>query len=99
MVINSLCMSTCEGAADISSDKTFENILQSNVNVSHVNVMKPKSVYQVAYPDSTLGNIHSRNRKQVDPETLGKCWNIDRKKALRTVKRTTHRFIRTCIHP
>ena len=28
MVINSVCMSTCEDSADISYDKIFENVLQ-----------------------------------------------------------------------
>ena len=48
---------------------------------------------------STLGNIQSRKRKQFDSETLSKRWNIDRKKALKTFKRTTQRGIRTCLHP
>ena len=61
--------------------------------------MKPNNVFQVLYDDSTLGNIQSRKRKQVDSETLAKHWNIDRKKALKTVKRTTQRGIRTCLHP
>ena len=42
--INSVCMSTCEDAADISSNGIFANDLQSNVNVSHVNVMKPNNL-------------------------------------------------------
>ena len=43
MVINSVCMSTCEDAAYISSDNNFANVLQSNVNVSCVNIMKPNT--------------------------------------------------------
>ena len=99
MVINSVCMSTCEDAADISSDKKNSNVLQSNVNVSHVNIMKPNNFSQVSYADSTLSNIQSRKRKQVDSETLAKSWNIDCKKALKTVKCTTQRGISTCLHP
>ena len=57
MFINSACMSICEDAADISFDDNFANALQSNVNVSHVNIMKPNHVYQVSYNDSTLINI------------------------------------------
>ena len=66
MVINSVCMSTREDAADISSDADFVNVLLSNFNVSHVNIIKPTNVFQVSYTDSTLGNIQSRKRKQVD---------------------------------
>ena len=98
MVIKSVCMSTCEDAVDISSDENFANVLQSNVNVSHVNVMKHNNVSQVSYADFTLGNIQPRKRKQVDYETLSKRWNIDCKKALKTFKRTTQRGIRTCLH-
>ena len=97
--MNSVCMSTCEDAAYIWYNENFVNVLQSNVNVSHVNVMKPKNVSQVSYTDSALGNIQSRKRKQVESETLAKRWNIDHKKALKTVKRTTWRGIRNCLHP
>ena len=90
-------MSNYEDAADISSDNNFSNVLQSNVNVSHVNVIQPNNLFQVSYADSPLGNIQSRKRKQVDYENLAKRWNIDRKKALKTVKPTTHRGIRTCL--
>ena len=65
-------------AADILSNDNFENVLQSNVNVYHVNIMKPNNVSQVSYDDPALGNIHSRKRKQVDSETLAKRWNIER---------------------
>ena len=51
------------------------------------------------YTDPTLSNIQSRKRKQVDAETLAERCNIDRKKALKTVKRTTQRGIRSCLHP
>ena len=99
MVMNSVCMSTCEDAEDISSDDNFENVLQSNVNVYHVNLIKPNNMSQVSYSDSTLGNIQSSKRKQIDYETIAKFWNIDRKKALKTVKRTTQKGIRTCLNP
>ena len=94
MFINSVCMSTCEDAVDISSNDNFANILQSNVNLIQSN-----KVYQVLYADYTLVNIQSGNRNQVDPETLFKHWNIDHKKALKTVKNTTQRDIRRCLHP
>ena len=98
MFISYVCMSTCEDAVDISSNDNFANVLQSTVNVSHFNVMKPNNVSQVSYTYSTLVNIQSRNRNQVDSENLAKRWNIDRKKALKNFNRTTHRGIRTCIH-
>ena len=99
MVINSVCMSTCEDAADISYNKNLTNFIQSNFNVSNVNVIKPNNVSQVAYSDSTLGHIQSRKRNQVDSKTFSKRWNIDRKKALKTVKITTQRGIRSCLRP
>ena len=57
MFINSVCMSTYEEAADILSNDNSANVLQSNVNVSHINVIKPNNVSQVSYTYSTLGNI------------------------------------------
>ena len=92
-------MSTCEDTAEISSNDNFANVLQSNVNVSHVNVMKPNNVSQLSYADSTLSNIQSRKRKQFDSENIAKRCNIDRKKVLKTIKHTTQRGISTCIHP
>ena len=47
MFIKYVCMSTCEDAADISSNDKFSNVLQSNVIVFYVNVMKPNSLFQV----------------------------------------------------
>ena len=38
MVINSVCMATCDDAADMTSQSNFANVLQSNVNISNVNV-------------------------------------------------------------
>ena len=98
MVINFVCMSTFEDAADILSDNNLANFIQSSVNISHVNIMKPKNVSQVSYVDYTLGNIQSRKRENVETETLAKFWNIYRKKTLKNVKRTTQRGIRSCLH-
>ena len=39
MVINSVTVSICHDAADLLSDDNFGNVLQSNVNVSHVKVL------------------------------------------------------------
>ena len=63
MVINSVYISTYEDAADILSDENFANVLQSNANISQVNIMKPNKVSQVLYADSTLRNIQSRKKK------------------------------------
>ena len=38
VVINSVCMSTYEDAADISYDNNFVHVLQSNVKIYHVNI-------------------------------------------------------------
>ena len=56
MVVKSVCMSTCEDDADILSDDNFSNVLQSNVNVSHINIMKTNNVSRLSYADSTLVN-------------------------------------------
>ena len=76
MVINSVCMSTCKDASDILSDDNFANVLQSNVKISHVNIMKPNNVYQVSYADSTLVDIQSRKRKQIYAEILEKSGTL-----------------------
>ena len=101
LVINSVCMSTCANAADISLDKNFADVLQSNVNASRDNVSKPTNLSKVYYAESKsgLGNIQSRKKKQVDSATLAKRWNIDQKKALKTVKLTTQRGIWSTLHP
>ena len=39
MVINSVTVSTCLDAADVMLDENFGNVLQSNVNVSHLKVL------------------------------------------------------------
>ena len=97
MVINSVTVSTCLDAADVLSDENFGNILQPNVNVLHVKVLITNNLSRL---DSAprLGNIHSTKGKQVDSETLEKRWNIDQRKALNTVKQTTQRGVRTCLH-
>ena len=47
----------------------------------------------------SLRNIQSTKGKQVDSETLAKRWNIDQRKALNTIKKTTQRGVRTFLHP
>jgi len=74
MVINSPCTTTCDDAADISSQSNFANVLRSNVNISEVNVAKLSKVS--ADPDpSSLGNIYSTKKKHIDSATLAKRWN------------------------
>ena len=98
MVINSVTVSTCLDAADVLSNENFGNVLQSNVNVSHVKVL---NTHNLSCLDSapSLGNIQSTKGKQVNSQTLAKRWNIDQRKALNTVKQTTQRGVRTCLHP
>ena len=98
MVINSVCMSTCTDAADISSQTYFANVLQSNVNVSNANVANVLNI-SAKPAHSSLCNIYSTKKKQVDSTTLAKYWNIDRKKASNTVKLTTQRGVRSTLHP
>ena len=64
MFINSVTVSTCLDAADVLSDENFGNILQSNVNVSHVKVL---NTHKLSRLDSTpiLGNVQSIKVKQL----------------------------------
>ena len=61
--------------------------------------MKPNNFSQVPYAGSTLVNIQSRKRNQVDAETLAKLWNIDHKKALKNITCTTQQGIRSFLRP
>ena len=69
MVINSVTVSTCIDVADVLSDENFGNVLQSNVNVSHVKVF---NTHNLSCLDSapSLGNIQSTKGKHVNSETL-----------------------------
>ena len=98
MTINSVTTSTCDDAADLLSHANFANVLQANVNVSHIQSQKCRTFSQLeTIPD--LGNVVSKKGVKVDSETLLKRWCIDRKKTLNTVRRTTQRDVRTCLHP
>ena len=90
MFINSVTVSTCLDAADVLSDGNFVNVLQSNVNFSHV---KALNTHNLSRLDSTssFGNVQSSKGEQVNSETLSKRWIIDQRKALNTVKQTTQR--------
>ena len=71
MVINSITVSTCPDADDVLSDDNFVNVLQSNVNVSHVKVLNTHNLY---YLDSapSLGNVQSTKVKHINSETLSR---------------------------
>ena len=98
MVINSVTVSTCLDAVDVLSDENFGNVLQSNINVSHVKFLNTHNLSRLDSAPS-LGNIQSTKGKQVNSETLSKRWNIDQRKALNTVKQATQRGVRTCLRP
>ena len=98
MVINCVTVSTCLDEAGVLSDDNFGNFLQSNVNVLHVKVLNTHNLSRLDSAPS-IGNVQSTKGKQVNSETLSKRWNIDQRKALNTVKKTTQRGVRTCLHP
>ena len=98
MVINSVCTSTYNDAADVSLQSNFPNVLRSKVNISHVNVANVSKVS--AEPDpASLGNVYSTKKKQVDSVVLAKRWHINHGRAKKTVKLTTQRGVRTTLHP
>ena len=98
MVINSVCTTTCHDAADMTSQSNFAHVLQSNVNISNVAVANLPKVS--ADPDlSSVGNLYSTRKKQIDSVMLARRWNIDRKKAQKTVRLTTQRGVRSTLHP
>ena len=65
MVINSVTVSTCLDADDVLSDENFGNVLQANVNVSHVKVLITHNLSRLDSVPS-LGNIQSTKEKQVN---------------------------------
>ena len=71
MVIKYVTVSTCLDAADVLLDENFGNVMQSNVNVSHVKVLNTHNLSRLESAPS-LGNIQSTKGKQVNSETLSK---------------------------
>ena len=65
MVINLVTVSTCLDAADMMLDEKFENVLQANVNVSHVKLLITHNLSRLDSAPS-LGNIQSTEGKQVN---------------------------------
>ena len=96
--INSVTNSTCADAVDVLSADNFATALERNVNVSHVKVHKTHTVSRVESTPN-LGNVYSTRGKEVDSGTLSKRWNINQRKALNTVRQTTQRGVRSCLHP
>jgi len=85
LVISSMS-SLAVDTADITDDENLASILESNVFVS-VASMK------------TTGAVKTSRASPIDHETLSKRWSISRERAKATVKQTTQRGVRTCLHP
>ena len=79
MVINSVTVSSCLDAADVLSDENFGNVLQANVNVSHVKVLITHNFSRLESAPS-LGKIQFTKGKQVNYEILAKRWDIERER-------------------
>ena len=71
MVINSVTVSTCIDAAYVLSDENFGNVLQENINVSHIKLLITHNLSRLDSAPS-LSNIQSTKGKQVNYETLAK---------------------------
>ena len=104
MVINSITTSTYSDAADVLDEGNFGNVLQRNVNISHVcseRLLGTHKVYEIVNNERPLrqGNIDSKRKKQVYGATLAKRWRNDPRKAANTVGVTTQRGVRTCLCP
>jgi len=111
MVINTVTTTSCADAADVMVDKNFGDVLKSHVNVSSFECERTISEANTApsfdsdEPDflddllSNNGDMVSTRRKMVDSATLAERWNIDPAKAKNTIKHTTQRGVRTCLHP
>ena len=101
MSINSICVSTNSGAADIAADDNLANVLASQVNVTYDECVSKSdnNVCSASVSEFKTGDFQSRRRKLISGDTLAKRWNIDRRKARNTVKATTQRGIRTVLHP
>ena len=97
LVINLETISTCADAVDMLFADNFATALERNVNCLHVKVYKTHTLSRVE-SQPNLGNVYLTHGKQVDSETLDKRWNIDQRKALKTVKQTTQYGGWSCLH-
>ena len=88
MLINQITSRTFNDTVYFTADANFVNTLESNVKI------KISDNYN---SDTRYGNIQSKRSKQVDYETLSKCWNIYLSKANNTVTRTTQRGVWSCL--
>ena len=89
-VIEKVTAITCTDAADFTSNDNLATIMLSNV---------ASNVSKISISDTRYGNIKLQKTKQVDSETLAKCWNIDLGKAKKTVTQTTQHGVQICLHP
>ena len=84
MNIDQMTASTCNEAAEFTSDKIFATILLSNVITN---------VSKIYNSDTRNGNMKLQMTQKVDSETLSKSWNIELGKAKKTVTQTTQRGV------
>ena len=57
------------------------------------------AVSEISDSTNRYGNIHSNKRKQVDGNALARQWAISSDKARSTMKKATHREVRSALHP
>eukprot|EP00956_Cyclotella_meneghiniana_P010585 scaffold14709_cov91-Cyclotella_meneghiniana.AAC.1 len=81
-------------AADVTDKDNFVTALESTVRVALVETSEP-GVQEMQCGSTTTG----KRRGAVDYITLANRWNIPLEKAKRTVRATTQRGVRTCLHP
>ena len=99
MSINSICVSTNVDTADISSNENLANVLASQVDVTYNECVSQSNTNVCSVSEFSTGDIKSQRKKLIDGDTLAKRWRIDRRKARNTVRATTQRGVRTCLHP
>ena len=80
--------------ADVTEKDNFVTALESTVRVALVETSEP-GVQEMQCGSTTTG----KRRGAVDYITLANRWNIPLEKAKRTVRATTQRGVRTCLHP
>ena len=90
MIINELTLSNSAPAANIHSDLDFGHALASHKHVTLSEITNLQNKY---------GDIKSTKGVMVNDKTLAKRWGINPAKARNTVKKTTQRGVRSCLHP
>ena len=99
MSINTLCVSTNSDAADVLACYNLGNVLAAQVNVSYECAISKSDNNIRSVNEFATGDVKSKRTTLVDGDLLAKRWKIDRRKARNTVKATTQRGVRTCLHP